>query len=251
MTSVAVREAKDVPLAGGTLLVTIAEHGIGNVLLTDHILEQFRMDHVAAVDSEAFPPIAMVHRGKARFPMRIHADAASRIAVLRSEFAPGAAMARPLAHAILSWAMAKGFARIIALDTVHSDRPPEPGERLPQLFFLASQDATRRQALDAGLREFDEGVLGGVPAVLLLEGRFQGMDVLDLFAEARDPLEGARSVLAFARVLPRFVPKLDLDVRAIDEVLRVLESKVQSLQRQAQRAMEQLQRREEESPLYG
>lgn len=247
------REYRDIDLASGTLLVSIPSEGFGNLLLTDHLLDRHRMDHAAALDGDALPPLAMVRNGRARFPLRVHADAASRVAVLRGEFNVPPLLVRPLVRAVLAWVRRKGIARVITLDAVHAEPvraepqdsglgAEEPAEE-PRLWYLAWREATRRVAAAAGLEEFGQGVLAGVPAVLVLEGRFMDVDVLSLLAEVRTPVEGARSALAFARALPAFVPTLDVDAAGLGRELDGVERAIREVQGEAERVLERLQRR--------
>lgn len=263
---VVVRAYKPVQLDGGTLVVSIPHGAIANLLLTDFLLEQRRMDQVAALDSPAFPPFAMVHRGKARFPMRLHADPVSRLAVLRCEFAPPPSLARPIAAAILDWARVQGLARVVATDVLHAlpgggppgaavgeDAGADP-EELPGLWFSASSAATRREALRAGLTELREGVLDGVSAVLLLEARFRGADVVGLFTERRDLVDETRGAHVLAHALRSLVPGLDLDLPALEERLAEVEAGVRQARDAAELAMDRLRGPEPAAgapPMYG
>lgn len=242
---VSVRTFKPTTLDGGTLIVGIPHVGIGGTILTDHLLEQLRMDQIACVDSPLFPPFAMIHRGKARFPVRIHADPATRIALLRSEITPPAAWSRPMSSAILEWAQAQGIQRIVVPDglRVPAARVSSQDET-PSLhvWFVATDPATRSQALSAGLREFDQGVLGGVPASLLLEARFRKADILTLLAEFRDPLDDARAAHALALAIPPFVPGLQPELAGLESALNRIEGVVRALREEAEQVASRLPR---------
>ncbi|MHB8587142.1 MAG: PAC2 family protein [Thermoplasmatota archaeon] len=263
-----IREYRDVPLDGGTLIVSMPEFGLGSILLTDHLLESHQMQHLAAIDSFAFPPIAMVRKGKARAPVRIHADLEERIAVLWSEFAPPASLARPIARAILAWAKKHHVARILVLDHVVGSgdgeeeapvgdgpiarrRPavgaPQPA-RAPRLAFVATTDEGRRDAEVAGVSELDDAVLGGLAAVLLLEARFEAMNVLGVFAEVNSPMEQAETPVMFADVLTKIVPEVKLDRRRLREKSREVEAALRTVQENVARTLRQMQPREGASP---
>lgn len=88
------------------------------MLLTDFLLEQAGMDHVAVAHSALFPPLAMVHAGRPRFPVRMHASQKDALVVMRSEVPLDPAVARPLAQGTLAWANRRHTERIITLDSV-------------------------------------------------------------------------------------------------------------------------------------
>lgn len=237
--SVKVREYKPVDLSGGTLVVSVPFVGLGNIFFTDYLLGQLRMDQVAALDSDAFPPIANIREGKPRFPMRIHADRQGRIAILRSEFTPPPELARPITTAILEWAKAKDLARIITLDSLLAAPSPKNGAET-HIWVVGGQDRERAAVAPGTLKNLVQGTLGGIPAVLLLEGRFQTTDIVSLFAATSGGMDEARAVLAFARALPAFVPGLHLNYALLERELAQLEQVVRSIRQEAENALERM-----------
>lgn len=248
-TSVVVREYKSVQLVGGTLIVSIPHVGDSGVLLTDFLLEQQAMDQIAGVDSDIFPPIASLRNGKARCPMRIHADAKTRVAVLRSDFEPPYPMWRPLGRAIPDWAVSKGIVRIAVIDGIATQPTAEMGP--PRVLFVTSLPDTRKIALSSGLGEFETGVVGGIGAILLLEARFLTADVVALYAEVREPLDDARGVVSLASALPHFMPGVRLDMPRLAAEIRRVETAVGAIRAQATNVLQRLAEKETESPMYG
>ncbi|MBI4392962.1 MAG: PAC2 family protein [Euryarchaeota archaeon] len=246
---VRVRDYKTTRLDGGTLIVSIPHVGDAGVLLTDFLLEQHAMDQVAGVDSDAFPPIASLRGGKPRCPMRIHADPRARVAVLRSDFEPPFLLWRSIGRGILDWAASKKIQRIVVVDGMTAQSTPNMGP--PRVLFVATSKETRSAALDADLAEFDTGVVGGIGAVLLLEARFQGVDVVALYSEVREPLDDARGVVSLANALPHFVPGLHLDMARLTGDIRRVEAAVGAIRAQATGILQDLSQKESESPMYG
>lgn len=253
VAKVTIREYKDWPLSGGTLLVSVPQFGLGSVLLTDHILDAYKMDHYAAVDCDDFPPIAMVRKGKARYPMRIHADPASRLAVLRSELQPAPYLTRPIALGVLRWAAGRGIGRVVVLDNLAAgDEDGNDGVR-PTISGIASGDAAREHLRAAGVEELDEAVLGGIMGILVLEARFMEIEVIGLVAELRTALDEAQSMLAFAETLPLLVPGLRLDLKRLRSDSREITETLRSIQSEVERTLRKLQPRpaSEGLPIYG
>lgn len=250
---VRIRAYKDWPLAGGTLLASVPQFGLGSVLLTDHILDQYRMDHFAAVDSDQFPPIAMVRKGKARAPMRIHADPVSRLAVLRSEFQTTAHLARPIALAILGWAAERDIRQIIVLDNIPVREGDTNDGPRPAILGIGTTDGARRRLRDVGVEELDDAVLAGMIGVLVLEARFADVEVVGLVAELRSAMDEAQSLLAFGETLARLVPGLRLDLKRLQSESRQVAETIHGLQAEVERALRKLEPRQasEGPPIYG
>lgn len=245
MSEVTLREYKDWPLAGGTLLVSVPHFGTGGTLLTDHVLDLYQMDHYAAIDSDQFPPLAMVRKGKARYPLRVHADPASRLVVLRSELNPAPHLARPLAETILAWTRQKGIAQIVALDSVGAEPTGHADGSQPQLYAVASTERARKRIHDAGVQELDDAVLGGLLAMLVLEARFEDVDVIGLVAELRSAFDEAQSLLAFGEALPRLVPKLRVDIARLRAESKQITETIRGIQTEIERTMRKMERRPE------
>lgn len=216
-------------LKGGTLLVSLPNLGVGSVLLTDYLLEQAGMDHAASADSDRFPPMAMVHDGRPRFPVRIHADAQLRLAVMRSEVPVPFSLARDMARTTVAWAKRHGLARIVTLDAV--------GTRSDWKAGLLVVDEGGAGKPPAGAERLESGALGGVAGCLLLEARLQKFPVAALLATLRSAEDDVHSCLAFADALPAWVEGLRVDRAALERELKELETAIRSVQQQAERAM--------------
>jgi predicted ATP-grasp superfamily ATP-dependent carboligase len=246
MGEVETYQFKDHDLSGGTLVISVPHQGIGNILLTDFVLEDLDMDHTAALDSDAFPPLALMHTGKARFPVRIHADPATKVAVLRSEFAPPQFLVRPLTRAILTWATEHDLARVITLDAVFApDNVPAEGR--PRIVFTANRDETSDEAKGHGLAPFREGAIGGVPAMALLLAPVHGVDHLGLLAVLATAADDVHSASWFAQTLPHFVPPLHIDMDALDRKVHEIARTVTEIQEQVRAAVERMRSKERDT----
>ncbi len=239
MSLIRVHDFKDTDLSGGTLVASIPLLGMGSILLTDYLLERSGMDHVASVDSPAFPPLAMVHTGKPRFPVRVHADAKSRLAVLRSEIALEPDLFHPLAQATVTWAKGRGMGRIIALDAAWTGREVHV-RRAGSVLSISDDAAFAADARRAGLERFEGGAMGGLVARLLLEGRIQRFPVLALVAALRSPDDDLPSCRALAEALSGVVPGLRLDLKGLDAAVRGLENTLLAVRREAHEAIERM-----------
>ncbi|HVL87612.1 MAG TPA: PAC2 family protein [Candidatus Thermoplasmatota archaeon] len=250
---VAVREYKRPDLTGCTLVVSVPHVGMGNSVVTDFLLDSLRMDQIAVVDSEGFPPVALVHDGRPRFPLRIHASVDDRVAVARSEIPLPAAVCRAVAHALLDWSVDRRMRAIVAIDALAGHADPSADGGPPPLWFAARGSEARERAMSAGLQEVREGLLSGIPAVLLTESRFAGAEVVGLFAELREPLDDARSVPALTQAVSEILGGLPLDFARLEREVADVESRVRSLQESAQRELERLSAPalRDAMPMYG
>lgn len=238
MIDVKLHELEDKDLKGGTLIVSIPNQGIGNVLLTEFMLEQKEMRTTAAFDSDVFPPVTMVHDGRPRYAIRIHASEVDKLAVLRCEFPLEPKLARPLAAGIMKWCDTNGIKRVITLDGV-SVMGAMGKTMSPGLLFAASDPKTRKEGLEKELDQFEEGALGGVPGVLLAEGRRKGLDIVALMAVMSGPEDEVGGAHVLGKHLSAFVD-VDLDMQALDKKLDEAKRNIAELQNEITSAMEKM-----------
>ncbi|MBW3584010.1 MAG: PAC2 family protein [Euryarchaeota archaeon] len=244
MIDVKLHELEDKDLKGGTLIVSIPNQGIGNVLLTEFMLEQKEMATMAAFDSDMFPPVTMVHGGRPRYAIRIHGSEMDGLAVLRCEFPLEPNLARPLASAIMKWCDDNGIKRVITLDGV-SVMGAIDKDGSPDLLFAASDPKTRKEGLEKDLDQFEEGALGGVPGVLLAEGRRKGLDVVALMAVLSGPEDEVKGARVLGEHLSAFVD-VDLDMDALDKKLDEAKRSIEELQKEMKSAMHKMSKDEGE-----
>lgn len=229
---VSIHDFKVPDLAGGTLVVSVPSLGVAPMLLTDFLLEEAGMDHVASADSDRFAPIAMVHAGKPRFPVRIHADAKKRLALMRSEISPNPFLMRQLARASVAWAKHHGLERIVTLDGAVSHEAAKP-----EILYTCDARAGRQRLDSLGIGALQHGALGGLTGCLLLESRLQQVEVVALIAVLRTAEDDLHSCVGFADALAHLVPGLAVDRKRLQANLRPLEETLRVVQRQAERAI--------------
>ena len=112
---------------------------------------------VASADSEEFPPVAMVYEGKPRFPIRIHADTESKLALLRSEVPTQLFLLRALARQTIAWATQQRLTRIVTLDGVGTRDHDGP-----DMYYVCSKPQDEALLKSKGVQPLDAGVLAWV-----------------------------------------------------------------------------------------
>jgi predicted ATP-grasp superfamily ATP-dependent carboligase len=272
--AVEVRALKNARLAGGTLIVSVPEFGPASVLLADHLLAVHKMTHIAALDSMALPPIAMVRSGLACAPMRIHADEGQKLALLWSEVAPPAPMARLIARAVVGWAKEQRIARILVLEQA-ARNPSREGPKagvdgaVPDvaedaraqrrragpggLSYVVSNDAARAEAERTGAHELDGAVLGGLAAAILVEGRHQEASVVGLFVEVDRPEAIMEAPLVFADALKKLLPHILVNRQGLRDRVSEVQSTIRTVQRQVAETLDHMKDKQTESApsMYG
>ncbi len=188
------------------VIVGISSEGIVGPLVATSLVQHLDMAQVCALESQMFPPTAMVYYEKPKFPARIYASKRHRLAVVLAEFAPGDELARPLAHAILAWCEANGARRVVGIDSFPAQSPTPEGARVAAIGATARDRRSIAQAKVPGVLH---GAVTGVAGVLLNEGRWRDLDTIVLMASLGEASD-AEVAVRVIRVVHKLLPKLPL-----------------------------------------
>lgn len=200
------RPFKDLGFKPATVVVGISSEGVVGPLVATQIIQRLGMDQVCAMESQMFPPTAMVYFEKPKFPARIYASKAHRLAVVLAEFAPLDEVARPLAYAILAWCEANGAEALVGIDSFPAQAASPEGVPVAA---IGATDRDRLLLRKARVSSVQHGAVTGVAGVLLNEGRWWDRDTIVLMASLGEVSDG-EAALRTVDVLQRLLPKVPL-----------------------------------------
>lgn len=225
---------KDVDLKDGTVIVGHPSVGMISSIAISYLVDKLDLDQVAALDSNQFPPISLVFNNKPKCPARIYAREDLKIAAIVSEFVPSPLIVRPLARKILEWAEENGCKRIITLEGLVSS-----GDGEIEVYYVTSLDkeSKKMKKMRIGAKPLNVGMITGVSAVLLNEGRRENFDVICLLGEARPDIPDSEAAAKLVGVVDQMFPEIKIDVAPLLEDARMLEERMKKLKQQAKPAV--------------
>ena len=225
---------KDVDLKDGTVIVGHPSVGMISSIAISYLVDKLDLDQVAALDSDQFPPIALVFNNKPKCPARIYAREDLKIAAIVSEFVPSPLIVRPLARKILEWAEENGCKRIITLEGLVSS-----GDGEIEIYHVNSLDkeSEKMKKMKISAKPLNVGMITGVSAVLLNEGRRENFDVICLLGEARPNIPDSEAAAKLVGVVDQIFPEIKIDVSPLLEDAKMLEERMKKLKQQAKPAV--------------
>lgn len=226
------RKFKDVNLEDGLIIDCIPTVNIVSGVVGSHIVSSLNLDQVFALESEAFPPVSLVFSKKPKFPARGYASEEHKVAVLLTEFQPPANLSRPLAYEILSCHEKFKCSKILSFEALPSKEKNEDDVEL-RIFGLGSTDSARAMLEEAGIEQMDVGMLVGVTAILMNEGRWQNKDVISLIGEIGDKTSFIRVAARLLEAFNRLFPKLRVETKTLLDEANKIEMHFDKLQAQA------------------
>jgi len=225
---------KDVDLKDGTVIVGHPSVGMISSIAISYLVDKLDLDQVAALDSDQFPPIALVFNNKPKCPARIYAREDLKIAAIVSEFVPSPLIVRPLARKILEWAEENGCKRIITLEGLVSS-----GDGEIEIYHVNSLDkeSEKMKKMRISAKPLNVGMITGVSAALLNEGRRENFDVMCLLGEARPNIPDSEAAAKLVGVVDQIFPEIKIDVSPLLEDAKMLEERMKKLKQQAKPAV--------------
>lgn len=233
-----IHKFKEVNLDGATVVDGFPTVGLVSTIAANYLIGTLKLDQICALDSPDFPPISMVYASKPKFPARIYADEDVKVAVFLSEFTPTSTLIRPIANAILEWALENKCQRIISPEGLSiPEREEDLGEDL-HVYAACSSDHARNEIDKLGIPQLSTGIISGVSGILLNEGRRADFDVISLLAEVRQNMPDARAAAKIVETIDKLLPSVHIDVTPLYDEAEQIEEYLKGLRAQARKHAE-------------
>jgi len=247
-----IHEYKHLKLDRAMVVIGFPSIGLVSSIATNFIVKQMKLEKVAAIISDDFPPYSIVHEGNIIPPMRIHAgsricdekgEKCEHLVVITSEFMPSPNLLRPVVDLIIEWGRKNDANTILTLEGMNMGDNPEQKE----ILAVATGERCKSMLSTYGLTELNEGMVSGLSGVMLSEGDRLNQDVICLLGPARADYPDARGAARLLEQVAKMLPELKLDPEPLFKEAETVEKELRSnLER-----MKSSSRRTDESVLYG
>jgi len=247
-----IHEYKHLKLDRAMVVIGFPSIGLVSSIATNFIVKQMKLEKVAAIISDDFPPYSIVHEGNIIPPMRIHAgsricdekgEKCEHLVVITSEFMPSPNLLRPVVDLIIEWGRKNDANTILTLEGMNMGDNPEQKE----ILAVATGERCKSMLSTYGLKELNEGMVSGLSGVMLSEGDRLNQDVICLLGPARADYPDARGAARLLEQVAKMLPELKLDPEPLFKEAETVERELRSnLER-----MKSSSRRTDESVLYG
>ena len=209
----------DVNLNGYTLIEGFPGAGLVGPMTSSYMIEKLEMNYIGYIESDSFPPIAIVHDKTPMFPVRIYKDDKHKLVVLISEFIIPPALVYPLTDALLEFIKTHGITHIISVDGTPSEKQSD------KVFAIGSNADTAKRISASDLRPITNGVLAGVSSILLVRGMELGLDVIDILVVVNpaimDPKYAENAIMALKKLIG-----IDINTDELEQESKEIQAKV-------------------------
>ena len=191
--------------------------GLVSSIAANFIARTMKLDLIAAVICDEFPPYTIIHDGVVAPPVRIYAgkrtcneqgESCEQLILITAEFMPAPNLLRPLVQLILDWCKKNDVGKIVALEGINVGENPEQKD----IMAVATGEKCRSMLETYGIKEMKEGMVSGTSGVMLYEGDRLGRDVICLLGPARSEYPDARGAARLLEYVTKMIPELKLDL---------------------------------------
>ncbi|MDG6223901.1 MAG: PAC2 family protein [Candidatus Thermoplasmatota archaeon] len=270
MDDIRIHEYRRLDLRDAYVIDGFPSVGLVSTISASYIVAALDMELIGIMDSVFFPTVSVVRNGEPHHPVRFYAGDIegpdggwTRIVVFLSEFQPPSNLIKIICNTMLDWAQEQKCTCLISpeglvvegeetlsnvsirtkdgdLVGAPEDDDDEGTEEVPkdsppaqekQVFGLSSTSKGKDRLKKAEIPVFPEGIISGIPGVLLNEGKKRGYEVNCLLAEAKDNIPDARAAAKVIESLKRIIPYFEVDITPLYAEADLLEAKMQGYQK--------------------
>lgn len=229
MGKLEIQETGKVP-RNAKVIIGIPDAGLVGLISASHLIESLSMEEVASFDSEAFPPMVVLHDGAAKSPMRAYSK--GDLVVVISEIAIQLPSLREVVRDLVNWIGGAGAAFSISLSG--APVPNRVDIDTPKVFGVSiniKDDLLSKMGVD----RLQDAMLVGPYAAILEACRKTGAPNLTLLAQSHlqypDPGAAAEVLKAASSIVGT------IDVQPLMEKAEEIRVKLRDVMRNTEKVM--------------
>jgi predicted ATP-grasp superfamily ATP-dependent carboligase len=215
-------DPKTKPLAPTPVLLScFPSAGLAATVAAHYMVQALNLPRIGVFDSPDALPLAIVQGGKVHPPVRVYGG--DGLAIVLSEFPPGAGAVGPIAQAILAGAERMHARLVLAVEGVvphplsdEEDSESSADAPADEQVWYVTADADSpwgEQLKKAKARMLGDGVIGGISGALLVRGQARSVPVASLLVSSKNT-EGYpdhRAAAALIETIDRLLPDVKID----------------------------------------
>jgi uncharacterized protein len=222
---------EDIVSPGSVVIEAFPSMGLSAAIAGFYIVANLKLHEIAAINSAHFPSISIISAHKPEFPARIYGRENARVAVCVSEFTIPAELHLQLARSILSWSQKQKCSLVISASGIPIDNGQRRGDL--EVRGAGSNEQTRDKLKNAGVSLFESGVVTGLAAALVNEGRLNNIDVAGLILDVDPEIPDTRAASALLKTIEKLMPESRIDLALLDQDAQKVENRLKTLRREA------------------
>jgi uncharacterized protein len=182
-------------------LVGFPDVGLVGSIALGYTIEEQQMTEVGYLESDAFPPVIVVHKGNPKQPLRLYSKG-DTVSIV-SEIPVDPRLIPHVARSIVDWAKSKNVELLIAISGIAVQNRLEID--VPTVFGIGSSPSVKDVIKGVGIEILEEAFVAGLHAVLMKECQEKNIPSMILLAQSHlqypDPGAAASLIAHFDKLL--------------------------------------------------
>jgi len=233
-------ERKSLPTEEPYVVTGLPDIGLVGTIAALHIIRQLDMEEMAYFESDALPPVIVLHKGRLTMPVRIYGR--DKLYIVTSEIAISPEVMPSLARNIVDYAISKNAKAIIMLGGLAVPNRLEIEK--PKVYAVATFDSLINDVKTLGVEPLDEGFVVGVHALILRECAFRRIPALLLLAQCHVQYPDPGAAASIIETLNKFIG-LNINVEPLLKEAESLRLKLRELMRRTAATLSKIQKSHE------
>ena len=223
-------------LSKSVAIIGFPSLGLVSSIAASYMSKELKLNLIAGITSQEFPPYTIIQNSKPMPQIRMYAgcredkavggmEECDDIVVITSEFVPKDGMNYRVSELLIDWLKENGIKTVLVLDGI-----PLFGEDDYILLGAGSTESARVQMKEYGIESFEEGMVRGMTALLLMEGAEKNVDVIAMLGSAKADVPDPKGAAKIMEFLAKMLPELKIDTAPLFKEADELEKRIASQQ---------------------
>jgi uncharacterized protein len=181
---------------GPTIIEGFPGLGLIGTICTEYLIKHLEAEPIGNIWSKSLMPIAAVHESRVVQPLEIFYAKKHNIVILHA-LSDVNGIEWEIADALQQLYKTLGAKEIISLEGIMSK------SEMPEVYFIAQKQNSKKKMLDANVKELKEGIIMGVTAAVLLKNK--NINSTGIFVGTHSRLPDSRSAAKVIEVLDKYL----------------------------------------------
>jgi uncharacterized protein len=235
-------------LSKPNVIVGFPEVGLVGTIACSFLVEQLKPVERGFIDSDAMPPVMLVHKSTVMNP--IHIFGKDNLVIVLSEIPLPPRLSMEVAREVASWAKSRSANLVVGLTgTPSRSREESQAEEKPAVLGVATDNHGTEYLKTSGAQPFEEGILSGFYASLVKYCSAVNQSNVTLLGESLVQFPDPASSAAILEVLGRML-SIGIDTKPLMDESEEIRLRTRQLMQQTQQQQQQVQRGSGASAAY-
>ncbi len=229
-----------------TLIVGFPGVGMVGGMAADHLVGDFEMEQIGQIEISEIAPVAVVFNGRPRRPVRIFKG--GKYLLVKSDVIVPKNCCPPLSKQLISWAKDNKIDKVVILDSIQSNKPPEETE--DQVYGTISIHGLEEDLESIDMEILQRGVLSGPASMVSVECTERKVPAYGMYVKANPKVPDARSAAGLLEKLSRLLNE-DINVEDLKDKAEDIEAKYEKMVQKTRKVSKEMEENKPISPMYG